>query len=569
MKLHTQLFWTALAAAWAPALCAQFPTFACGERLSTITIQSDGACLLRTETFEPRWRVQGGGGAAPPKGAADAELAENYRRSTERSWLDLGPGVRPGIERVEARAGEVRMVWTNQFPSIKSMLEEGAGLLERAGWEYKKLRVEQETNGNLRLTLVTTEQFNMARGTGAGYIESMENTRSTTEHRLVFPGRVVSSGLPSTEGSATWWRVDWADEQTLWAARNLACAERIVVVAQAGGLKLPGPVESVRDRNGRARPPKPNAASPVADAAPGYLIEARSISVTTERWFPGVSNSPGYASLFDPNKRGVVVRAALCVPKENVVKSVESARVLRAVDDQGREIKPAPVDEGEGGRDTDYGREGPQVLGLDLRLGVPAPDAQGIEELEGEVVMSTASQWRDLCLTNVCPGSTNSFDLGALIPGARFSAAELKSTGRETAFKATLTGPPAIRDLLFALPEEDEPWLDIRSSESGARSKDGLTIRRVFVVVAKGWAGRRPAPVCMTLRLRVPEVRRLERFRFKLTGLDLFEGGGNPDRAEQRAKNRPDKPQTPKGPPVALFEPVRAVGQGVSYALKH
>lgn len=49
---------------------------------------------------------------------------------------------------------------------------------------------------------------------------------------------------------------------------------------------------------------------------------------------------------------------------------------------------------------------GPQALDLDLRLEVPAADAQSIEELEGEVVMATASQWRDLCATNVCPGSS-------------------------------------------------------------------------------------------------------------------------------------------------------------------
>jgi hypothetical protein len=224
---------------------------------------------------------------------------------------------------------------------------------------------------------------------------------------------------------------------------------------------------------------------------------------------------------FEPE--GTTVSAKLFPPKGRVIKSVSGVRLLSAKDDQGREIarpKSDGEDFAEEANDMLFssGNEDAQSINMQVRLALPAPDAQTIEELQAEAVALTIGSYKELLLTNVQADAQKVIDLGELVPGAKLTILKVTSKKSQSSVQVRLEGPPAV----------DQTELKIkRTSRSGSShtmqqqssTRDKVT-KRTLTVQSYDHEGGGGGPV--TLEVRQPQDAKRERVQFKLSGLDLL-----------------------------------------------
>jgi hypothetical protein len=300
------------------------------DQKTTITVNADGSCLIRremtlgravtqqyvsiTEQIEKahdQSEAETDDGAEPseatqaePKTLSDSELADKYRKQMESTWERNDSSRVPKMERVEVQKDELRLVWTNAFSSIKSMVDDGRVLLMQAGFSFQKIRFETDTNAHLRMTIVNSGG---ARRSSRNTVEAWKQTRHKGEQRFVFPGKVLSSGYPSAEGNATWIATDWEKEETLKAAMKLNSTAEIVVVTELGGLKLDQPVESSTEGYNPFRRSEVGGDKPVVDAGPGFVAEAEAVTLTTIHRFPGAPKEASARSSYRGSNPGLTV----------------------------------------------------------------------------------------------------------------------------------------------------------------------------------------------------------------------------------------------------------------------
>ena len=538
MKERLLTLLTGIAALCASSLSAQFYGMESTELKTTMTLQSGGACWVRSETLLTRDAAEqlvrimeareGLGdaeeedGAAPPaspkaKPVSDEEFAARYRKTMESTWENLDLEAKPVIERVEAGKDRVRLVWTNGFASIKALVDEGRASMELGGFSFETMRFEQNTNGHLQVTIRNEAQ---GRRHSQRAVEMWKRMKVKLEHRLVLPGKVLSSQLPSTDGTATWLALDWEKEETLKAGVKVESMAEVVVVAEMGGLKLDQPVESSRQTRGPFRQRAAQPGLPVTDAGPGFSVEAQSLELTTVHRFAGAPKDSLQRRGYRENEPGLKVRAQVFPPKGRAVKSVEKPAVLKAVDDQGRVLKARTSGEDEPETGSSYSNPRSEPVQIELGLELPAANAQSIEELSAQVVLSTVGKWRELSVTNIGAGFTNSIDLSTLLPGARLAITKVTTRDTQITIQATLTGPAAVRDIEFTAPETPGDRVRLHAYDQQTRTKDKILTRKVQI---SGYGfGRSAQPAAATILLRMPEDLRRERYQFKLTGLDLL-----------------------------------------------
>src|SRR5207247_2186303 len=120
---------------------------------------------------------------------------------------------------------------------------------------------------------------------------------------------------------------------------------------------------------------------------------------------------------------GAVVSAKLFPPKGRIIKSLSQLKVKNARDDKGRALTGSAA-ESENDELESYSYS--QILSnnddseknpparLDLRLGLPAPDAKTIEEIEAEAVALTFGNWKEMTLANVQADPKKELDLAEI-----------------------------------------------------------------------------------------------------------------------------------------------------------
>lgn len=516
------------------------------QQSTAVTIRADGTCHIRSESSMTRasaerwllnWErysarnavddLNPGTDAEPAepgelKPLSDAELAEKFRAMSEKQWSEMDSEFSPHIEKVEVTKDQVTTVLTNQFATIQNLLDDGRIALGQAGFEFDRLKFEKNAEGQLQVTFFN-EDGNSIYGKRA--IKDRKSAHFKAEQRLVLPGKIIRSDFPAFQDNATWVSIDWEKDDTLQAAFKFHSLTQAVVVAELGGLKLDQPIESTSAAKlyGRARQSKSD--KPVEAASPGFVAEAQSLTLTTVHKFPNVAEKKSEGMAFDPSGNpGVEIQVKIFPPKGKTIRATEGVKVLRAVDDQNNELKPpkGPSDEEIEMRSYMGGSRDEAATSIQLSLALPKPEAQSIEEVSAEAVLTTVSQWREMALTNIQAGATNEIDLGAIVEGARFSVT--KATGRRGSWSvlATVTGPPAINDIDFSAPESTGDRSQTFVHDMQTTTKANGAVRRLNITAYDFGQGGRSASTNLTLRARLPLDLRRERFQFKLGPLDLL-----------------------------------------------
>ena len=517
------------------------------DQRTSLMIDSSGSCIVRSQTTQPRTTAEqqlrlweryqqhanpdaDEGDALPKptepdkerKPLTDEELAKKLREQSEnQGWLTQYGG-EAKVESIDIKSNTVSTVVTVSYPGVEEFLRTPWVLAHQSGINFESLRFEKDTNSNLRVTL--TPHSGNARWAKM-LRQNLKQSGVNGELRFIFPGKVLSSGLPNTASNATWIAFDAKKEETLEPAMKLFDGPT-VITAELGGLKLDAPLDSkVLQRNPRRGGSEPEL--PITDAGPGFTAEALSVTVTTVHYFPeGAKYRKETTSALSYQPTGAVVQAKLYAPKGRTLQSVSGLRVLKAVDDKGRPLADGAQAE-ESFESMVYSGRG-QGAGnstqIQLRLPLPPSDAQSIEQLDAEAIAFTAGNWKELTIPKVSAATTNEIDLSSVLPDAKMVLRKFKRNKQQTTFEGEIKGPSSIRQIEMTTRVGDSDQRSMaNASELGFTTKDKISTRK-FQVQSYSYSedGEEADAGPLSVVVRFPEDQKRERVKFTLKGLDLF-----------------------------------------------
>lgn len=511
------------------------------EQYSVLTINADGSCRFTTKTIASRTTTEqqvrlmerfqkiseaADADEATPKPdltvtndtklLTDEELVKKINEKMTEAAGDSDQKIN-----VEVKQDTVITTTTHTFATLEDMLKESyavwlAGSLAFGSLAFENARAEMDTNGLLRLTL--TPQKGMDH-----YLKTLRPewklSGEKAEFKLVFPGKVVSSGFPAMQTNATWMAVDGKQDESLDALAKLYAAPT-VITAEPGGLKLDQPLESLKLWRSRERLKAGGDDLPVTDAGPGFLAEAQSITTTTLQVFPGGEEYFRQSRVVT----GAVVNVKLFAPKGRTMKSVSNPRVIAAVDDKGRSVM-VETDDAESSSDVmTSGSPDAGSLPIELRLQLPQPDARAIDKISAEAVATTVGTWKEMTLTNLQANATatNELDLSAVLPGAKMVITKYSLKHGQFNLQASLKGPPAVKRLEVRAKIPNNDQFNSNSSDRQSSIKNGAATRSI-VVQGYSFGGQDASSQdAAVLVVRYPNDLQRERVRFELKSLDLL-----------------------------------------------
>ena len=523
-----------------------------GDTFTTLVIKADGSCTLTNEMVQSRkplesqvasWeqyskRAEAAGSedeTTPPvvaqpakperKTLTNEELASKIREMYQQQ-SSYGRDAGQEIEKLEVTTNSVRQVMRRSFGSLKELLSEGVSSWGPNILMFEDGRFEIDTNRNLRITFTPAKER-------ARYSKEMSRwlkaAKMKNEWRLVLPGKILSSGLPGTEGGATWVRLDSERPETVDAALKLIDAP-LVITAEPGGITLDEPLVSSKLARAAWRETKSDPNLPITEAGAGFQAEPVGLSLTTIHYFPGgkerLKNHPE-ASMYGTESAGTVVSAKLFPPKGRIIRSVSGLRVKAAKDDKGRAIAGA-VEEGD---DTESYREYSYNSGeeekngaarVELRLGLPAPDAKTLEELDCEAVALTIGGWKEMLLTNVQADAKKEIDLGEVLPGAKLIIKKISGKKPQTMIEARVEGPAAVSQLEVKVKLSSRRGGSSNVSNQRSTTAGGKTTRNLTLQAYEYDPDEVGKKSPTTLLVRYPQDVKRERVHFKLSTLDLL-----------------------------------------------
>lgn len=519
------------------------------EEVVVLTIHADGSCLSTSETVESRTVAEqqarllaryremaeregaetpdadqpATNNVAEPKPFTDAELSNNIMANLDERAGDMAEDSGQKFS-VEVNKDTVTTRTTRSFPSLEEMLKNCRFLLAQGGVIFENARFETDTNGHLQVTL--TPEKNMER--------YLKQTRAATklsgaksELKLVFPGPVIASGLPAFQTNATWLAVDGKQDASLDAVAKLYAAPT-VITAEAGGLKLDQPLDSRKLQRERGRPGAADNDQPITDAGPGFVAEAQSLTTTVLHVFPGGTDYFKQNGDSLEMQTGMVVNVKLFAPKGRTMQSVNNPRVLAAVDDKGRSVVAAAGDETGDEEEMvtrSFSGDSKETASapIELRLQLPQPDAQAIDQLSAEAVAVTVGAWKEMTLTNLQADTNVEVDLAAVLPGAKLVISKYTVKEHQFSMELRLKGPPTVQglDVQAGLPGNED--FNSNTNERNSNTKGGVTTRSLMLNGFIMSEGNSPAlQGSLVLTIRSPQDLRRERVKFNLKGLDLL-----------------------------------------------
>ncbi len=526
-----------------------------GNGRTTLTIKPDGSCLLTNESVQQRkslemqlkaWEryskvaegsmseddnaVPAPSQPAKPeqKTLTDEELASKTREMYQQR-NGMGGEAGSEIEKLEVSTNSVRLVTWRGFASLKELLSENIYSWGPTLLMFEEARFETDTNRNLRITFTPSQNAARYR---KSLVTGWKAAKMKFEWKLVLPGKVLSSGLPGTEGNETWLRLVAEKPETVDAALKLVEAP-LVITAELGGIKLDEPLESKKLVSAAWRQSNAEPDLPITDAGPGFQAEPVSLTISTIHYFPGgeehLKNRPEM-SMFGSEPAGTAIWAKLFPPKGRLIRSVSRLRVKAAKDDQGRAIPTGNTDSEEAESYSRFSsnsddRDKSGATRVQLRLGLPAPDAKTIDQLEAEAVALTIGGWKELLLTNVQADAKKEIDLGEVLPGAKLIVKKISGKRPRTMIEVRLEGPATVNQLEVKIKLNSRQGgssnvSNQRTTTSGKQTTRNLTLQAFDFEPGEGGEMGKGTPP--TLVVRYPQDVKRERLQFKLTGLDLL-----------------------------------------------
>ena len=178
-------------------------------------------------------------------------------------------------------------------------------------------------------------------------------------------------------------------------------------------------------------------------------------------------------------------------------------KLLQATDDKGRAVT-AGENDGEEEFSTAYvqavmgGTRENNSADIQLRLQLPQPDAQAIDELSAEAVAVTAGSWQELTLTNINETATNEFDLGGVLPGAKLVISKFSNKNYMLRLQVRIKGAATVKNLKVEvkIPGSEERSFS-NSSEMSVKTTGGVTTRNISINASTfdGSGAKRHRPV--------------------------------------------------------------------------
>jgi hypothetical protein len=201
--------------------------------------------------------------------------------------------------------------------------------------------------------------------------------------------------------------------------------------------------------------------------------------------------------------------------------------LVTATDDKGRAVAAAKNDDGEEFNAYAYVQSSmgedqeDNSADLQLRLALPQPDAQAIDDLSAEAIAVTAGSWKESTLTNLTESSTNEFDIGAVLPGAKLVLKKISAKNNSVSLQGQLKGPAAVKNLQIQAKLPGSEQRNYSSFSGGtATSKNGETIRSFNGSIYNSRGEKLTGS--FQLLIRYPEDLKRERVKVKLKALDLL-----------------------------------------------
>lgn len=522
------------------------------EQRVTLTLHTNGTSLLQQETVLSREMAQRtvrmlqvfkrmqdmaeAGGIPEPPGSADpdasqamsdADLVTQLKELATESEFQDGSG--QGLASVELLGEDVRTVMTNAFETLENLAGSDAWRQMLWGAPLQGLTLASQTNGNLQLTLEPWTEPGQAR-----YYRQMFDRWKTSGVQnglqLIMPGKILSSSLPDTSDRTTSYTLTATNDASLATFRSLT-ATSIVVVAESGGLHLAQPVDSRKVRQDNFAPGAQQYSDlPLQEAAPGYLAEPDSVEVTTTYRFPDGTNLWERLDDIGLQADGVNVRGRLFAPRGRTLLAVNRVHVLKATDDQGRELAVgSSEDEEYAGTRRFVDSDGEDASAqLDLQLGLPEPDAGAIEEISAEAEVVTAGSWKQMELTRLDSLPGQSVELSEILPGATATLQKPAKEGEPEApmkrleLTLKLEGPREIRAIKVECKSPDAENQHFSVYDLNSSTGKTNSVRQVRIMGYSFADGSSPDLKSVRLILSYPEDLRRERVPFKLLGMDLF-----------------------------------------------
>ncbi len=404
------------------------------------------------------------------------------------------------------------------FPSLKDFVEHFRQSFESQG--FSRIRLSQTPAGKLQIQLYAQpDRFDK---------DMLDNLNlSEVESHLVeslqfaFPGQVISSTFPERDGHTTGLTVDSRKPQTIDQARAVT-AQPVIIVVEPAGLPLDGlPLDS-----GESAPPatdQPQAQETVIDAPTPYYAKGLALAYESTIRLPDPAQKDAQNSPLQATGE-CLVRAALIAPENRKILALKSSRVIRAVDDQGRELLSRPRSSQ---RQTfrSYSNDNEQQYSqttIELHLSLPEVDANAVEKLEGEAVLSVFSSWQEILIPSLTAAPVPTVDLAEVLPGAKLQilnheAGKAQPKTRQGDLKLALSGPQAVKDLVITAPVEGAHWQHSFVSDDST-DQQGDTYRRTMQIHYNAFGEDLGG---VSLRVRRPVNLHYERIRFTLEALDL------------------------------------------------
>jgi hypothetical protein len=526
----------------------------CIEQDVTITIQPDGACVAKVEIVAPRsmveqqvrseemqeaamTRANEEGEAEPaatnteakaaaeaePKPLADAELIARLKESGIENWIPSYGATEPTVDKVEIKDDKVHVQVTARFDSLRDLVAVTPSLWSEYGFD----RLVVDTNEQAKIRFTFTSAPAMARWRKQS-IEQMRVTGVRAQIKYVMPGKIISSSFSNTQDNATWFALDPQKEETFNALLKLQ-ETGIVIVVEAGGLKLTEPLDSKKLVNIRVNRNAIGAELPITDAGPGFQTDALGLVANTYYVFPEAMKRLHESSPWQQQNR-LIVQAKLYCPKDRTILSAGELKLTKATADNGHNLVLVPSEDDINpyfqSVGTTYGQndKARQSTRFQIPLQLPDPDAKSIDEVSGEVIVVTAGHWREQSLTELKADSGKAIDLSSILPGAKLVITKLTQKRMQSTCTIQVTGPDTIRQLEFKLQASDTErggsTSNIQRDTTAAKGKEKL---RSLMLTHYSFnpAGSSPA-LPTTLVVRMPDDVKRERVKFTLKALDLY-----------------------------------------------
>jgi hypothetical protein len=422
------------------------------------------------------------------------------------------------LDLVDVQKETVRTVSTMQFATLKEMVGLSPMLWSHSGLYFNSMQLEKDKDSNLRLTLNTASR--------GSYLKNIRQQwklmKQNSELRIIFPGKVLTSAFPQKDDKATWVAIDAEKDETMQAALKLM-ESPVVVTAEPGGLSLDQPLNSQKLRMSMRGGADAEPDLPITEAGPGFAAEPVSVTTSTVYYFPDGMKQLKNSAIYELQTTGTTVHAKLFAPKGRTIQSVSGIKVLSAKDDKGRLLAQAESSEDDVEGFRSYGGRGRDSASTQIQLQLPLPqaDAQSIDEISAQAIVSSIGRWKEMSIAEVRTNSQTPTDLAAVLPGAKLTISKIGVKNNQLTITLKVDGPPSIRQLDFKVQLAGEENFTSYASD---RNMSGAAKGGTRTVQVQGYAGNlRTMPADgVTLVVRYPEELKRERVNFKLKALDLF-----------------------------------------------